>query len=267
MIEPQATHALRFDELWAYRELFLFLMWRDIKVRYKQTALGAFWAVLQPLLLMVVFTIFLGQLSGVGPSGVPYPLFALAGLVPWTFFANGIAGQSNSLVGSSALVSKIYFPRLLLPLAAGCSFILDFVVSFLVLVALMVVYTYPPAATAVLLPAYAAYVLMVAIGAGLWLAALNVRYRDVRYAVPFLIQLWLFATPVAYQFSIVPPVYQRIFALNPMVGAIEGFRSSLLGIGGVPADILAISLTSGIVLLISGFLYFRRVERSFADVI
>ena len=267
VIEPRGSHALRFGELWAYRELFFFLMWRDIKVRYKQTALGAFWAVLQPLLLMVVFTIFLGQLSGVGPEGVPYPLFSLAGLVPWTFFANGIAGQSNSLVGSSALVSKIYFPRLLLPLAAGCSFILDFVVSFFVLLALMAVYSYPPSAESVLLPVYAFYVLVVAIGAGLWLAALNVRYRDVRYAVPFLIQLWLFATPVAYQFSIVPPAYERIFALNPMVGAIEGFRSSLLGIGGVPADVLVISSVSGILLFVSGFLYFRRVERSFADLI
>ena len=268
IIEPRRSYSLRLDELWAYRELFYFLMWRDVKVRYKQTALGAAWAVLQPLLLMVVFTIFLGQLSGVGPKGIPYPIFAFTALVPWTFFSNALAGSANSLVGSSNLVSKIYFPRVLMPLSAAFSFVLDLIVSFLMLLILMAVYRFTPSGHVVLLPFFALYVVGVAVGAGLLLSALNVRYRDVRYAVPFLVQLWLFATPVAYQFSVVGSQYRLIFALNPMVTGIEGFRSSLLGTGGdVPAEVYAISTMSAVVLLVLGFLYFRRVERTFADVI
>jgi lipopolysaccharide transport system permease protein len=267
VIEPRRPFSLRLSELWAYRELFYFLMWRDVKVRYKQTALGAAWVIIQPLLLMVVFTIFLGQLKGVGPKGIPYPVFSFAALVPWTFFSSALAGSANSLVGSSNLVSKIYFPRLLIPLAASCSFLLDFAISFVVLLILMAGYQFTPSGHLVLLPVFVLYVVAVAIGAGLLLAALNVRYRDVRYAVPFVIQLWLFATPVAYQFSVVGSQYRLIFALNPMVTGIEGFRASLLGTGGIPPAVFAISTASAVVLVFLGFFYFRRVERTFADVI
>jgi lipopolysaccharide transport system permease protein len=216
---------------------------------------------------MVVFTIFLGQLSGVGPQGVPYPIFAFAALVPWTFFSNALAGAANSLVASSNLVSKIYFPRILIPLAATCSFLLDLIVSFFILLLLMTAYGYTPSGRIILLPVFVLYVVAVAIGAGFLLSALNVRYRDVRYAVPFLVQLWLFASPVAYQFSVVGSQYRLIFALNPMVAGIEGFRSSLLGTGGLPGEVWAISSTSALALVVAGFLYFRRVERTFADVI
>jgi lipopolysaccharide transport system permease protein len=267
VIEPRRKYAIRFGELWSYRELFFFLIWRDIKVRYKQTALGASWAILQPLLLMVVFTIFIGQLRGVGPSGVPYPIFSLAGLVPWTFFANALAGGANSLVSSANLVSKIYFPRLLIPLAAACSFVVDFVIAFGVLLVLMGGYDHAPNARIVLLPVFALYVVVVAVGASLLLAALNVRYRDVRYAVPFLIQLWLFASPVAYQFGVVGSQYRFLFALNPMVAGIAGFRRSLIGGTGVPGSITATSVCTAGVLVVVGLLYFRRVERTFADVI
>ncbi|HEY7792577.1 MAG TPA: ABC transporter permease [Gaiellaceae bacterium] len=267
VIERRRSYSLRLDELWAYRELFYFLMWRDVKVRYKQTALGAAWAVLQPLLLMVVFTIFLGQLAGVGPPGIPYPIFAFSALVPWMFFSNALAASANSLVGSSNLVSKIYFPRILAPVAAACSFLLDFAISFVVLLLLMAAYTIAPDEKAFLVPVFAAYVVAVAVGAGMLLSALNVRYRDVRYALPFLIQLWLFATPVAYQFDVVGSQYRLIFALNPMVTGIEGFRSALLGTGGVPIEIFVISTLSAVVLVVAGFLYFRRVERTFADII
>ena len=267
-IEPTRKYSVRFAELWAYRELFYFLMWRDVKVRYKQTVLGAAWVVLQPLLLMVVFTIFLGQLSGVGPKGVPYPIFAFSALVPWTFFSNALAGSANSLVGSSSLVSKIYFPRILIPLAAPCSFVLDLIISFIVLLILMAGYHFTPSPNIVFVPVFALYVIAVAIGAGFLLSALNVRYRDVRYAVPFLIQLWLFASPVAYQYSVVGSQYRLLFALNPMVAGIEGFRSAIIGGGaGAPAEVYAISTASAIVLGLAGYLYFRRVERTFADVI
>jgi lipopolysaccharide transport system permease protein len=216
---------------------------------------------------MVVFTIFLGQLGGVGPEGIPYPVFSFAALVPWTFFSSALAGAANSLVGSSSLVSKIYFPRLLIPLAAPCSFVLDLVISFVVLLVLMAAYGVRPSENIYLVPVFALYVVGVAIGSGLLLSALNVRYRDVRYAVPFLIQLWLFATPVAYQFSVVGSQYRLIFALNPMVTGIEGFRWALLGTGGIPAEVFAISTASAFVLFVGGYLYFRRVERTFADVI
>jgi homopolymeric O-antigen transport system permease protein len=267
VIEPRRSYSLRLGELWAYRELLYFLMWRDIKVRYKQTALGAAWAVLQPLLLMVVFTIFLGQLKGVGPEGVPYPIFSFAALVPWTFFSSALAAGANSLVGSANLVSKIYFPRLLMPLGASLSFLLDFAISFCVLVVLMVGYSFSPSGHAVLLPVFAVYVVVVSVGAGLFLGALNVKYRDVRYVIPFLIQLWLFATPVAYQYSVVGSQYRLIFALNPMVAGIEGFRSALIGASGVPLGVYAISTASAIILTVLGLVYFRRVERTFADVI
>lgn len=267
VIAPRRRHAAVLRELWAYRELFYFLIWRDMKVRYKQTALGASWVVLQPLLLMVVFTIFIGQLRGVGPEKVPYPIFSFAALVPWTFFANALSGGANSLVTSSNLVSKIYFPRLLVPLAAACSFVVDFVISFLVLLILMAAYQYPPSSKIALAPLVALYIVAVSIGASLLLSALNVRYRDVRYAVPFLVQLWLFASPVAYQFNVVGSQYRLFFALNPMVAGIEGFRIALIGREHVQAIVFVISVCMAVLLFLAGLIYFRRVERTFADVI
>jgi len=267
VIEPRSAYAVRARELWSYRELFYFLIWRDIKVRYKQTALGASWAVLQPLMLMVVFTLFIGQLHGVGPEHIPYPVFTLAALVPWTYFSNALAGAANSVVGNSQLVSKIYFPRLLIPTAAACAYLIDLIVSFVVLLVVMAAYQFTPSSHIVLAPFFVAYVIAVAVGIGLFLAALNVRYRDVRYAVPFLIQFWLFASPVAYQFKVVGSQYRLIFALNPMVVGIEGFRSSVTGVGGAPASVLVVSACSALVMVAVGFYYFRRVERSFADII
>jgi lipopolysaccharide transport system permease protein len=267
VIEPRGRYAVRLPELWSYRELFYFLIWRDVKVRYKQTALGASWVVLQPLLLMVVFTIFIGQLRGVGPRGIPYPVFAFSALVPWTFFANALAGGANSLVSSANLVSKIYFPRLLVPLAAACSFVLDFVIAFAVLLLLMAGYHHAPSPHIVLVPLFALYVVAVAVGGSFLLSALNVRYRDVRYAVPFLIQLWLFASPVAYQFNVVGSQYRLLFALNPMVFGIAGFRTSMIGGGWVPLHVMAISASTAVLGVVAGFMYFRRVERTFADVI
>jgi lipopolysaccharide transport system permease protein len=266
VIEPERRGAIRLGELWAFRELFYFLMWRDVKVRYKQTALGAAWALLQPLLLMAVFTIFLAG-KGVSPEGIPYPVFALAGLVPWTFFASAVAGGANSLVGNTALVSKIYFPRILIPIAGASSFLLDFGISFVLVLVVMALYGIAPSDHAFLVIPVALYVAIVAVGTGTLLGALNVRYRDVRYAVPFLIQLWLFASPVAYQLSVANDKYRWVLALNPMVAGIGGFRTALIGGSGVSVEVAAVSLASGFVLAILGFLYFRRVERGFADVI
>lgn len=241
-------------------------MWRDIKVRYKQTALGAAWAVLQPLLLMLVFTVFLGG-RGLSPKGIPYAVFALAALVPWTFFANAVTGGANSIVANPQLVSKVYFPRILIPVAGACSFLLDLVISFVVLLVFMALEGVAPAGRAVLVIPLALYVGVVAIGASMLLGALNVRYRDVRYAVPFLVQFWLFASPVAYAFSVAGGKSRWILALNPMVAGVGEFRSVLVRHGGVPASIAVISFASGLVLTALGFLYFRRVERGFADVI
>jgi lipopolysaccharide transport system permease protein len=266
VIEPDRGLGLRLGELWTFRELFYFLMWRDIKVRYKQTALGAAWALLQPLLLMVVFTVFLAG-RGVSPAGIPYPVFALAALVPWTFFASAVSGGANSLVSNVALVSKVYFPRILIPVAAAFSFVLDLGISFVALLILMAAYGIAPSDHALLVIPIALYVAVVAVGASVLLGALNVRYRDVRYAVPFLIQLWLFASPVAYQFSVANGRYRWILALNPMVAGIGWFRSALLGAGGVPTGVAVVSFASGLVLVVIGFLYFRGVERGFADVI
>jgi lipopolysaccharide transport system permease protein len=241
-------------------------MWRDIKVRYKQTALGAAWALLQPLLLMLVFTVFLGS-RGLSPKGIPYPVFTLAALVPWTFFANAVTGGANSIVANPQLVSKVYFPRILIPIAGSCSFLLDLGISFVLLLVFMAFYGIAPSDHAVLLLLVAPYVALVAVGIGMLLGALNVRYRDVRYAVPFLIQFWLFASPVAYAFSVANGRYRWILALNPMVAGIGWFRSALVGHGGVPGSMAAVSIASGFVLTVLGFAYFRRVERGFADVI
>lgn len=255
-------------ELWAYRELGYFFVWRDIKVRYKQTFFGALWAVIQPFLLMVVFTLFLGRISGIAPTGIPYALFAFTGLVPWTLFAQSLIESSNSLVGSANLIQKVYFPRLLLPISATGSHLLDFLIAMCVLGLLMLYFGVVPTANAFWVIPLTGLALMTSLAVGIWLSAINVRYRDVRHAVPFLVQIWLFSSPVAYSADLVPPAWRAVYQLNPIAGVIEGFRWALLGRGAPPpVNAIAISALVTAVILVLGLAYFRRVERTFADVI
>lgn len=274
LIEP--THgwtSLRLGDVWEYRELLYFLVWRDVKVRYKQTALGAAWAILQPLLTMVVFTIFFGNLAGVGSDGLPYPIFSYAGLLPWTFFAQGLSQSSDSLVSSANLVRKVYFPRLVIPTASVLAGVVDFAIAFVVLFALMAYYGIWPSAAVVFLPLLLLLAFATALGVGMWLSALNVQYRDVKYVVPFFIQLWLFVTPVIYPASRVTKKLAQFgipawaYGLNPMVGVVEGFRWSLLRVGTPPGPVILASAAVTTVLLVSGAFYFRRMERTFADVV
>jgi homopolymeric O-antigen transport system permease protein len=267
VIQPSRKwNLLSFKEIWAYRELLFFLTWRDVKVRYKQTALGAAWAILQPLFMMVIFTIFFGRLAGVGSDGVPYPLFALAGLVPWTFFANSVTASSNSLVGSANLITKVYFPRLIVPAAAMLAGLVDFVLAFLLLVGLMLYYRISLTTQALFLPVVILLTALFALAIGTWMSALNVKYRDVRFALPFLIQLWLFVSSVILPSSAVGPKWRWLLRLNPMSGIIEGYRASLFGI---PFDWPAISSAAllTLVALIYAAYSFSRAERSFADII
>jgi lipopolysaccharide transport system permease protein len=274
VIEP--THRLgtvRLGELWAYRELLYFLVWRDVKVRYKQTALGAAWAILQPLMTAAVFTIFFGHLAGIASDGLPYPLFSYSGLLVWTFFAQGLSQSSNSVVGSAQLITKVYFPRLVIPIAAVLSGLVDFAVALPVLAIMMWYYGIWPGVAVLMVPFLALLALVAATGVGLWLSALNVEYRDVRYVVPFLVQLWLFVTPVIYPASTLAPRLQRLglpawlWGINPMAGVVEGFRWAMLNAPTSPGSLIAASTVTGLALLISGVYYFRRVERSFADVV
>lgn len=259
--------SLKLGDLWEYRELLYFLTWRDIKVRYKQTALGATWAILQPLATMVVFSLFFGKLAHVPSDGVPYPLFSLAALVPWTFFANGMGQAAGSVVGSQQLVTKVYFPRLTIPLATVLAGLLDLAIALVVLLAMMLYFGRLPTAAALWIGPLSCLAIAAALGVGLWLAALNVQYRDVKYVVPFLTQLWLFATPVAYPTSLLAPRWRLVYALNPMVGVVEGFRWALVGRGPAPWSLIAISSAASLLLLAGGALYFRRMERTFADVV
>jgi lipopolysaccharide transport system permease protein len=268
LIEP--SHGwinLHLRDIWAYRELLYFLAWRDIKVRYKQTALGATWAILQPFLTMVVFSIFFGHLAKVPSEGVPYPIFSFAALVPWTFFANGLTQSSNSLVANANLVSKVYFPRLVVPIAAVLSGIVDFVLAFIVLLAMMAYYHIAPTVNVVFLPLFLLLALVAALSVGIWLSALNVEYRDVRYVVPFLVQIWLFATPIAYAATLLHGRARVLYALNPMVGVVEGFRWALLGTQVNIGLSVVLSAVVSVLLLLSGALYFRRMEKTFADVV
>jgi lipopolysaccharide transport system permease protein len=253
-------------ELWGARELLYFLTWRDVKVRYKQTVLGAGWAILQPLLTMVVFTVFFGRLAKVPSDGLPYPIFSFAALLPWTYFAQSLAQSSNSLVGSSNLLKKIYFPRLVIPLSSVLSGLVDFATAFLVLLAMMIYYDVSVTPAILMVPAFLALATLAALGVGLWLSALNVKYRDVRYTVPFLTQIWLFATPVAYPSSMIDEPWRTLFGLNPMAGVVEGFRWAILG-SPAPGGMIWISIGVSAVLLFTGLRYFRKVERSFADVV
>lgn len=268
MIAPsRGWRSLDLREVWQYRELLYFLTWRDIAVRYKQTLLGAAWAILQPLLTMVVFSLFFGNLAGMPSDGLPYPLFSFAALVPWSFFASGLAQSSNSLVGSANLIRKVYFPRLVVPLGSVLSGAVDFGLAFLVLLALMAYYGIAPGIAILALPAFFLLAFVTAVGAGLWLSALNVQFRDVRHIVPFLSQIWLFATPIAYPSSLLKGSWRVIYGLNPMVGVVEGFRWSLLGSGKAPGAMVLVSALASLLLLASGAYTFRRMERTFADIV
>jgi lipopolysaccharide transport system permease protein len=258
---------LRLRDLWEYRELLYFLVWRDIKVRYKQTALGAAWAILQPLFTMLIFSIFFGRLAKMPSDGIPYPVFAFTGLVPWTFFANGLSQSSNSLVQNANLLTKVYFPRLALPLATVLSGVVDFALAMVVLGGIMMYYGVRITAAILWLPALLLLALVTALGVGLWLSALNVEYRDVRYTIPFLTQVWLFATPIAYPSSLLPEPWRTLYGLNPMVGVVEGFRWALLGTATAPGWMIVASSLAALLILVTGAYYFRRMECSFADVV
>jgi lipopolysaccharide transport system permease protein len=258
---------INFRELWRYRELLYFLTWRDIKVLYKQTVLGAAWAVIQPLFTMLIFTLFFGNLAKIPSDGIPYPIFSFAALVPWTFFANGLAKSSQSLVNESNLIKKVYFPRLVIPLSAVMSSGVDFVLAFIVLLVMMLFYGIVPTLALIWLPAFLLLAITTSLGVGLWLTAMNVQFRDVRYTVPFLIQAWMFATPIVYPSSLIPEPWRTIYGINPMAGVIEGFRWALLGTNTAPGPIILVSFVVSILLLISGAYYFRRMEKTFADVV
>jgi lipopolysaccharide transport system permease protein len=267
VIQPSKKWSLlSFKDIWAYRELLFFLTWRDVKVRYKQTALGAAWAILQPLFMMIIFTIFFGRLAGVGSAGIPYPLFALAGLVPWTFFSNSITASGNSLVGSANLITKVYFPRLIVPAAAMLAGLVDFALAFAILGVMMIYYRVSLTPQILFLPVVILLTALFGLGVGTWMAALNVKYRDVRFALPFIIQLWLFVSSVILPSSSVPQKWRWILMLNPMSGIIEGYRSALFGL---PFDWPALGIASflTILVLLYAIYAFGRVERSFADII
>ena len=259
--------SLKLREVWEYRELLYFLTWRDIKVRYKQTVLGAAWAIIQPFFTMVVFSLFFGRLAKVPSDGIPYPIFAYAALVPWTFFANGLSESSNSLVGSSSLIKKVYFPRLTVPISSVASGIVDFVLAFVVLLGMMMYYRVMPTWNIVWVPFLLLLALVTALGVGLWLSAMNVQFRDVRYVVPFLTQFWMFATPIAYPSTLLSQPWRTLYGINPLVGVVEGFRWALLGTDTAPGPILIVSSIASLVIIIGGAFYFRRMEKTFADVV
>lgn len=255
------------DEVWQYRELLYFLSWRDIKVRYKQTVLGAAWAIIQPVLTMAVFSLFFGKLANMPSDGIPYPLFTYTALVPWMFFANGLIQSSNSLVQNANMLKKIYFPRLIIPIATIVSGAVDFMLAFVLLLFMMGFYGIAPTANVVWLPLLLVLGISTALGVGLWLSALNVQFRDVRYVIPFLTQFWLFATPIAYPSSLLSEPWRTVYGLNPMVGVVEGFRWALLGTQTVPGFTVAISAVVSLTLLVSGMFYFKRMEKTFADTV
>jgi len=259
--------SLNVRDLWEYRELLYFLTWRDIKVRYKQTVLGAAWAIIQPFFTMVVFSLFFGKLAKVPSDDIPYPIFSYAALVPWTFFANGLSQSSTSLVASANLIQKVYFPRLVVPVSAVISGAVDFVLAFVVLLGMMLFYGIVPTGAVVWLPLLLLLALVTSLGVGLWLTAMNVQFRDVRYAVPFLVQAWMFATPIAYPSSLLDEPWRTLYGINPMAGVVEGFRWALLGTETAPGPIVLVSALVAMGLLVSGAYYFRRMEKTFADVV
>jgi lipopolysaccharide transport system permease protein len=266
-IEPsRGWVSLRLKELWTYRELFYFFVWRDIKIRYKQTVLGASWAIIQPLMTMVIFSLFFGRLANMPSDGIPYPIFSYAGLVPWTFFANGLLQSSNSLVNNSNMIKKIYFPRLVLPISSVFSGIIDFGLAFVVLLLMMAYFQIYPTVYIVWLPLFLLLALVTSLGTGFWFSAMNAQFRDIRYIVPFLIQAWMFLTPIAYPSNLIPEPWRTFYGINPMAGVVEGFRWALLGTDTEPGSMTLVSAVVAVVLLISGAFYFRRMEKTFADV-
>ena len=254
-------------DVWAYRELLYFLVWRDLKVRYKQTVLGILWAIIQPFFLMVIFSIFFGKLGKIPSEGIPYPIFAYTALLPWSYFAQSLNACSNSLVANSHLITKVYFPRLIIPISSVLSGVVDFAISFSILLGLMFYYQIFPNLMVLLLPLLILMATATALGAGLWLSALNVQYRDIRYTMSFLTQLWFFATPVVYSSSLVPGIWRFFYGLNPMVGVVQGFRGVLLGKGQIIGPMFAVSIIVIASLLFTGAIYFRRMEKGFADVV
>jgi lipopolysaccharide transport system permease protein len=268
IIEPgRGPVPLRLYEVWQYRELLYFLTWRDIKVRYKQTVLGAAWAIIQPFFTMVVFSLFFGKLAGVPSDGIPYPIFSYAALVPWTFFAYGLNQSANSLVSSANLLQKVYFPRLVIPLSSIISGAVDFLLAFIILILMMLFYNMVPTLKVLWLPLLLLLTMVTALGVGLWLSVLNVEYRDIRYAVPFITQFWLFATPIAYPSSLLPDPWRTLYGINPMAGVVEGFRWALLGTRTAPGPIIIVSSLASLAILVGGACYFRRMEKTFADVV
>jgi lipopolysaccharide transport system permease protein len=267
-IRPRSGwQALNLGELWRYRELLWFLALRDIKVRYKQTVLGAAWAIIQPLFTMIVFSIFFGRLAGIPSDGLPYPLFALCGLLPWQLFAYALTQASNSVVAEQRLITKVYFPRLIIPLASVLSGLVDFAIAFGLLLGMMALYGVAAGWAVLAVPLLVVFAVATALAVGLWLSALNVKFRDFRYTIPFLTQFWMFVTPVVYPSSIVPEPWRPLYGLNPMAGVVEGFRWALLGAGEVSGGLLLVSVASVTVLLVGGLFYFRRMERVFADIV
>jgi lipopolysaccharide transport system permease protein len=267
IIEPsRGWVSLQLRQLWEFRELLYFLVWRDVLVRYKQTVLGAAWAILQPVFTMVVFSLFFGRLAKVPSDGLPYPIFSFAALVPWGFFSNGLVAAANSLVGNANLIKKVYFPRLIVPISAILSGAVDFLLALLVLFGMMAYYHIWPTSRIVFLPLFALLAFIASLGVGLWLSAMNVQFRDVRHTVSFLIQAWMFATPIAYSSRLLPEPWRSLYGLNPMAGVVEGFRWALLGTPA-PGAIIWVSTGASLAVLVSGAFYFRRMERIFADTV
>jgi lipopolysaccharide transport system permease protein len=268
LIEPASGWIpLNLREIWNYRELLYFLIWRDIKVRYKQTAIGAAWAIIQPVCAMVVFSLFFGHLAKMPSNGIPYPIFVYCALLPWQLFAHALTESSNSIVGNQNLITKVYFPRILIPVAAVCGGLVDFGLAFVVLLGMMVYYGMVPGLAVLVLPLFILFVVVTALAVGLWLAALNVQYRDVRYTLGFLTQVWLFATPVAYPSTLVPERWHALYGLNPMAGVVEGFRWALLGMAEGPGLLLVVSVGVVLLILVGGLHYFARTEDRFADIV
>ncbi len=267
IVPPTRWWVLPLAELWEYRELLYFYVWRELKVRYKQTVVGAAWAVIQPLMTMLVFSLFFGKLAHIPSGGLPYPVFYYSALLPWMYFAGALQNATNRVVDNQYVITKVYFPRLILPLSAVLSGLVDFCISFLMFVAIMIYYRIHPTAAILLLPLFLLLAILTALGVGLWLSALNAIYRDVRYVVPFLVQFWMFASPIVYPSSLVPPKWRALYGLNPLAGVIEGFRWALTGTGNPPGRMLLVSAGAVLVVLVTGTMYFQSMETKIADVV
>lgn len=264
---PRGWWDVNLREVWQYRELLYFFVWRDVKVRYKQTVIGAAWAVIQPFFTMVVFSLFFGKLAKIPSNGLPYPIFYYSALLPWMYFAGALQNATNTIVEHQRIITKVYFPRLILPVAATLSGLVDFSIAFTILIAMMLFYGQVPTAAALLLPLFLLLAVVTALGVGLWLSAMNAIYRDVRYTVPFLIQFWMFASPVAYPSSLVPERWQWLYGLNPMAGVIEGFRWALTGQGQPPGPLMLASVAAVLLVFLGGLVYFQKMEGTIADVV